>query len=149
MNWTHERENRERMVEEYGAHSKLGTEDKKRGIMMTITGLPDVDGAPPKARFGQRRCSAADVWSTLSNSSLCLSSFPFCNRGSVKDWVWLTWILILPLSAQLCLGWWGFGRSGLAAWQNGGALESVNKTKVYDQMRHPVVRLTACMSRLT
>ena len=38
------------------------------------------------------------------------------------DLVWLTWIF--PLSAQLCLGWWEYGISGLAAEQKGGKLKS-------------------------
>ena len=51
----------------------------------------------------------------------------------------LTRNLIVPLSAQFCLGRWEFGRSGLAAEQNGGTLKSKStKPWVYDQMGHPV-----------
>ena len=32
------------------------------------------------------------------------------------DWVGLTWILSVPLSAQFCLGGWEFGRSSWARW---------------------------------
>ena len=40
------------------------------------------------------------------------------------DLVWLTWNLIVPLSAQICLGWRELGRHCLAGGQNGGALKS-------------------------
>ena len=39
-------------------------------------------------------------------------------------WVGLTCILSVPLSAQLCLGLWEFGRSGGSAWQDGGTHNS-------------------------
>ena len=42
----------------------------------------------------------------------------------VVDLIWLTWNFIVPLSAQLSLGWWEFGRSGLAGGQSGGTLKS-------------------------
>ena len=40
------------------------------------------------------------------------------------DWVLLTWISSVPLSARLCLGWWDFGRSGWVAGQDGGTKKS-------------------------
>ena len=59
---------------------------------------------------------------TIHNSTLGKCNY----RAShlVVDLVWLTWILVVPLSAQLCLGWWEFGRSGLADEQRGGTLKS-------------------------
>ena len=55
----------------------------------------------------------------------------------VVDLIWLTWNLIVPLSAQLCLGWWEFSRSGLVGGQNGGI--KVNQTQIYAQMGYPVL----------
>ena len=43
---------------------------------------------------------------------------------------------------QPCLGWWEFGRSGLAAGQI-----KVNQTQVYDQMGHPVPILHKLLSQ--
>ena len=54
------------------------------------------------------------------------------------DWIGLTWCLSVLLSAQVCLGWWEFGRSGWAQWWN--TQIQVNPTQVDEQMGHPVVR---------
>ena len=40
------------------------------------------------------------------------------------DWVLLTLISSVPLSALLCLGWWEIGRSGWADGQDGGTQKS-------------------------
>ena len=53
------------------------------------------------------------------------------------DWAGSTWIQCVPLSAQFCLGWWEFGRSGWARWWNNKI--KVNQTQVHKQMGHPVV----------
>ena len=58
----------------------------------------------------------------------------------VEDLVWLTWNVIVPLSAPLCLGWWEFGRSGLAARKNGGTRS--------EQMGHPVKPLNVYLPQV-
>ena len=62
------------------------------------------------------------VFQNVLNKLGCSQSY----RASymVVDLVWITWILIVPLSAHLCLGWKEFRRSGLAAEQKGGTLKS-------------------------
>ena len=59
----------------------------------------------------------------------------------VVDWVWLSWILIDPLAAQLCLGWWKLGwQKGPGCWARWWNTQiKVNPTKVYDQMVHLVL----------
>ena len=54
------------------------------------------------------------------------SSFLFLYRVShlLVDWVGLTWILSVPLSAQFCLCLWKFGESGWAGGQDGGTHKS-------------------------
>ena len=99
--------------------------------------------SPSRVRPGSGSSSQPKVstsrWGRLVDQKLLI------NTGRpiwflVADWVWLTWILIVPLPAQLCLGWWEFGRSGLAAWQSGETQESKStKTLVYHQIGHPVL----------
>ena len=58
----------------------------------------------------------------------------------VVDLVWLTCILIVPLSAQLCLGFVGIWQNWLGSrakyWK---PQIKVNQTQVCDQMGHPVI----------
>ena len=61
---------------------------------------------------------------------------------SWRIWVGLTLILSVPLSAQLCLGWWEIGRTGWAAGQDGGISQiKVNPTQVRLEMGHPVLKV--------
>ena len=80
-------------------------------------------------------------------SSFAMHSQMYRVSHLVVDWVGLTWILSVPLSARFCLGWWEFGRSGWAAgkldrrtrWWN--TQIKVDPTQVHEQMEHPVFRI--------
>ena len=52
------------------------------------------------------------------------------------DWVLLTWISSVTLSARLCLDWWEFGRSGWARWWS--TEINVNPTQDSADLVHPV-----------
>ena len=68
-------------------------------------------------------CAAPGVQSLISGVILaphtCLKNlsqeqiFHYRVSHLVVDLVWLTWNLIVPLPAQLCLRWWEFGRNAL------------------------------------
>ena len=58
------------------------------------------------------------------------------------DWVWLTWISSVSLSALPCLGLMGIWQKRLGSWASWWKTEiKVNPTQVYEDMGRPIIHL--------
>ena len=65
------------------------------------------------------------------------------------SWVGLALILAVPLSAWICCGWWGIGRTGQASGQDDGITKiKIIPIQLSNQMGHPVFDTKCMMSKL-